>query len=129
MSTIQSIYDYFVYLSKYYIHKIKGSLIYQKLSSKYYGISIAEKKYQTLKIDYIYDGNKYVLYVPFERKSIHKMINQSVILHYDNHNKRLENQPGIPYLITPNHLGANSATIHTIYGDHSVKSNETIGVQ
>lgn len=116
----------FIYLSKYYIYKFKQSFIYQKILSNYYGLSIAEKKHQTLKIRYIYEGNEYIVYVPFERKYIHKMLNQSVVLHYETYNKKLIQQPGVPYVITPKHLNAKSATIHTMTGDHVVKDNELI---
>lgn len=128
MSSIQSIYDYFLYLSKYYIHKFRSSYIYQKIISNYYGISIAEKSHQTLKIEYIYEGNPYIVHIPFERKYIHKMRNQSVVLYYDDHEEKLEQQPGVPYLITPKHMGSKWAKIHSIQGHQTIIENEKIPI-
>jgi hypothetical protein len=142
MSILQSIYNYLfynpkinetmnniLYLSKYYIYQIKTSYLYQKIISNYYGLSIAEKSHQTLKISYIYEGNQYSVYIPFEKKYIHKMRNQNVILYYDSHHQDLEQQPGVPYLITPKHIGAKWAKIHTIQGEQKINEKEPIPIQ
>jgi len=140
---VSTIYDYYIiwrnkiektitnlfYFTKYYIHKIRTSYLYQKCISNYYGISIAKKINQTLKIKYIYDGNEYLVYIPFEKKYIHKMRNQSVVLTYTTHDQKIQQQPGVPYLITPKHIGAKSAKIHTIDGEHTIHENEKISIQ
>ena len=140
MSTIQSIYNsireylqsrhtQLIYLTKFYIHQFKTSYLYQKIVSNYYGISIAEKYHHTLKIPYIYEGTEYFVYIPFEKKYIHKMRNQSVILYYDDNDIQLKQQPGVPYLITPKHVGAKWAKLHSIQGEQKISENESIVIQ
>ncbi len=140
MSDIQSLYDsireYFqsgtthlIYLSKFYIHQFKTSYLYQKIISNYYGISIAEKYHHTLKIPYIYEGTQYFVYVPFEKKYIHKMRNQNVILYYDDNDVQLNQQPGVPYLISPKHVGAKWAKSYSIEGEKKFSEKESIVVQ
>ncbi len=126
---LQSGHTQLIYLSKFYIHQFKTSYLYQKIISSYYGISIAEKYHHTLKISYIYEGTQYFVYVPFEKKYIHKMRNQNVILYYDDNDIQLKQQPGVPYLVTPKHVGAKWAKLHTMDGEKKISENESIVVR
>jgi hypothetical protein len=78
---------------------------------------------------YIYEGIQYFIYIPFEKKYIHKMRNQNVILYYDDNDVQLNQQPGVPYLITPKHVGAKWAKLHTMDGEKKISENESILIQ
>ncbi len=124
--TFKKSYNYILDLTNNYYRSYIHLVRYIK--SMYYGISIAEKKYQTLFIPYTYEGKRYILHVPYEKKYINKMINSNVELVYDDRSVKLEQQPGVPYLISPKHLGAKYAKIYTIDNIKIVDSNETVTI-
>ena len=66
------------------------------------------------------NGHRYVIHFPYDKRLCHKMTNSRVeILYADLHSDILNQQPGIPYLITPSQLGAIKAMVY--HEDGSVK--------
>lgn len=116
------------YYYHYYLHQLYKSNWYQTLYSKWSGRSIAQKDHQTLCIPYIYEGKEYQVWVPFERKLVSKMLNQSLHVLEENSNdpKILRQQPGIPYLITPAHLGADSGILISLSTQKQISKNDKI---
>ena len=98
---------------KYQYYKITKSQYYSFLFSHLFGRSIAVKYNQSIKIDYIYDGTLYSVYLPFERKLVPKMLNRSVIIKYEDSETEIKQQPGVPYFITPKHIGGKLAIVYS----------------
>ena len=113
---------------KYFYHKIIKTQIFQSFISRFYGISIAQKNHQTLEIKYIFEGKQYTIYAPFEKRLINKMINTNVEMEYAKFKHKIIQQPGVPYLIAPKHLGATSATVYSLDEIKTVHHNEKIEV-
>jgi len=124
--TFKKSYNYILHLTNNYYKFILH--FFRSISSMYYGISVAEKKYQSLIIPYTYEGKRYILYVPYEKKYINRMINSNIELVYEDTNMKLEQQPGVPYLIAPKHLGAKYAKIYTIDDIKIVESNDIVSI-
>lgn len=116
------------YYYQYYLHCMFKSFYFQKLVSKCKGISLAEKENQTLKIKYIYDGKEFEVFIPFERKLISKMTNQTLLVVKSDSNdpKVVIHQPGVPYLITPGHLGGDSGILISLCSERKIQKNERV---
>jgi hypothetical protein len=120
----------FCYLYHYYHQKIRSSPTLLKIWSKWKGISIAEKYNQTIKIKYYFDGKEFEVYLPFERRLVSKMVNQSIHLVNENleDTMMIKHQPGVPYFITPGHLGSKRAIIVNLSSEKQIQHNERIEV-
>jgi hypothetical protein len=104
----------------------KSSLV-QEIFSRILGKSIAHKQNNTILISYLFEGNEYQVYLPFERKLVNKMINSRIQLEIPNQEiQEIMQQPGIPYFISPSHLGATSAKIYSISQEKTISTNEKI---
>jgi len=125
---ISKIYQYIFHTIAYYYDYISKSSIYREMLSRFYGVSIAKKSNQTLSIDYLYEGKKYTVYIPYERKYIHRMMNANVEIHFESSKKSIQQQPGVPYLITPKHLGGLHGLVYSIDGEKRIGQNEKIDV-
>lgn len=123
---LKKIYLYGVYLAKYYYNVCKKSVYFQSLLSKIYGLSIAHEMEKSIYLEYLYNGEKYIVYLPFERRNVNKMLNNVVQVNYENKSEVIHQQPGVPFLITPKHIGAKSATIFTIEAEKQILENEKI---
>lgn len=123
---INKCYFYLLSLFKYSWNNFFKSKPIQNLISRFFGISIAYELNKTICIDYLYNGEVYKVYLPFERKLVNKMINDVIEIHYDQKSESIKQQPGIPFFITPKHLGAKSATIFTLLDEKQIQENETI---
>lgn len=117
---------YIFNLVNYYYHSFVRVL--QTISSVCQCVSIAEKKHQCLCIPYIHEGRRYVVYVPYERKCMNRMINTNIEMIYDEKTIKLEQQPGVPYLISPKHLGAKYAKVYSMDNVKLVEANDRIEV-
>jgi hypothetical protein len=120
------IYTYF----KYLISQAMKSSIFDWILSKWYGVSIGKRVNQTLNIEYVYEGQAYSVYIPFERRLVPKMLNRTIELRYNNplENKMINQQPGVPYFITPKHIGASSAVIISICEEKYITENQKIEI-
>ena len=117
------------YILSYYYHTLVTSEFVQRWISKWHGVSIAEKTHQSLRIRYLYEGKEYLVYLPFEKRYINKMINSNVELIYpDGHTTPLVQQPGVPYLIAPKHLGATSASVTSLIGTTQMETHQKIEI-
>jgi hypothetical protein len=100
--------------------------LFNKIRS--FGLSYAVKENQALRIEYIYEDKIYEVYIPYEKKLIPKTLNQS--LHIFDKNKNIKNsvkqQPGVPYLISPWHLGGNSALLISLFSEKTIGEREKI---
>ena len=100
--------------------------LFNKIRS--FGLSYAVKENQALRIEYIYEDKIYEVYIPYEKKLIPKTLNQS--LHIFDENKNIKNtvkqQPGVPYLISPWHLGGNSALLISLFSEKTIGEREKI---
>ena len=115
----------------YYCHeKIWSSPTLLKIWSKWKGISIAEKCYQTIKIKYFFEGKEFEVYLPFEKRLVSKMVNQSIHLFHENSKDAMmiKNQPGVPYFITPGHLGSKRAIILNLSSEKYIQHTERIEI-
>lgn len=113
----------------YYYHstcqKLTKSWVYHFIVSRWSGISIGEKDHQTIKIKYIFEGKEYEVWIPFERKLVSKMLNQTVqVIQSNDEIKIIRQQPGVPYLITPGHLGGSSGLLLTICKEKEIHKDE-----
>lgn len=123
---LKKIEDYIIYV-KYTFHRWFQHY-YPYVLSKIYGLSIAKKAHHTICVEYIYEGKRYTIYIPHERKYMNKMINTYVNIICENSTIKITQQPGIPFLITPKHLGASHAIIHTLDSEKRIESSEKIEV-
>ena len=123
---VRCIYTYFMYL----ISQASKSWVYNWILAKWYGVSMGTKLSQTLYLEYIFEGQIYNLYIPFERRLVPKMLNRTIELKYQDpdENKTIQQQPGIPYFITPKHIGATSAVIISICEEKYITENQKIEV-
>lgn len=97
---------------EYFINRFYMSKWFQNGISRYRGISIADKLDRTLRIKYLFDGKEYEVYIPFERKLVSKMTNQTLKIYGSNSEPQtIRQQPGVPYFITPSHLRADYALL------------------
>ena len=96
--------------------------------ARLYGKSMAHKENNTIVIDYFYDGYLYQVYLPFERKLVNKMINSRVEVELENGTVHIQQQPGIPYFISPYNLGAKNAKIYSIMEEKTVSEKEKISI-
>jgi hypothetical protein len=124
---IQEVGYFFSYI-KYLINQASKGKIFNWILAKWYGLSIGRKTNQSLNIDYIYDGQIYTVFIPFERRLVPKMINRSIELRHPDpqYNKMIQQQPGVPYLITPKHIGASSAVIISISEEKYITESQMI---
>lgn len=125
-------YFYCLSLLKYSWCNLCKSKPMQKLISRFLGLSIAYEVNKTICIDYLYNGEVYKVYLPFERRYVNKMLNDVIEIHYEGNegnegtSENIKQQPGIPFFITPKHLGAKSATIYTLVEEKEIQENERI---
>jgi hypothetical protein len=118
---------HFCYSYHFYRQKIISNPFFLKLLSKWKGISIAEKYKQTIKIKYMYEGKEFEVYLPYERKLVSKMINQTLhVIDDDCGDMIIKHQPGVPYLFTPGHFNANKAILVNLNNQKLVNKNERI---
>lgn len=118
---------HFCYYYHFYCQKLASNPVFLKILAKWKGISIAEKYKQTIKIKYIFEGKEFEVYLPYERRLVSKMVNQTLHIIDDNSEDTIiKNQPGIPYLFTPGHLNANKAILVNLNNQKLVNKNERI---
>ena len=88
---ITKCYFYLLSLFKYSWSNFFKSKPIQNLISRFFGISIAYELNKTICIDYLYNGEVYKVYLPFERKLVNKMINDVIEIHYDQKSESIWN--------------------------------------
>jgi hypothetical protein len=59
-----------------------------------------------LRVEYIYQGTKYSLLVPFRLSLVPSHLNKQVTTIVDNKKTPINNQPGVPHLVTPKDIGS-----------------------
>ena len=119
-------YLYSIYWVKFYWNYILKSKYYQSLISRIYGISEGKELEKTICVDYLYNGEKYKVYLPFERKHVNRMLNDVVEIQYEDRSEIIHQQPGVSFFITPKHLGGKSATIFSLKEEKIIEENERI---
>jgi hypothetical protein len=125
---LQNLYEYLNYISSYCVHTINNSWFVNDIIRRYKGLSLAEKTNQSLCIHYVYQNKEYKVYIPYEKKYMNRMMNSDVFVQYENSNIKINQQPGVPYLITPKHLGAKNAIIHSLEGNTTIEPNQKIDI-
>jgi hypothetical protein len=102
-------------LFEYYLKNIKSLPVYQNMISKFYGLSIAKKINHSLHLKYLYDGKVYEIYLPIENRLRSRMINEVIELEKEGENGlekiKLNQQPGIPFLVNAKQIGVNKIII------------------
>ncbi len=102
--------------------------MYHWFLSRLKGVSIATKEHQTLHLRYLYEGQEYEVWLPFERRLVSKMLNQTFIVFNPENNdtRRIQQQPGIPYMVTPGNLGASGGYITTIHREKEIAKDQKV---
>lgn len=108
----------FLFLFEYrlltYYQTIKKSWIYQRILSKYCGLSIAEKVNHSIYLTYIYEGRTYEIYLPLDNRLKSRMINDSIEIEFNNEIRKMNQQNGIPFLVTPKQMGVEKIRLITL---------------
>jgi hypothetical protein len=114
------------YWGTQFFQQIKKSWIYQTILSRSVGACVAEKQNKSLRLQYVHEGNLYDVWIPFEKRLVSKMLNQSVKLEFEDRDEILHQQPGVPYLICPRHIGASRAIITAFNKETFIGTNHKI---
>lgn len=79
---------------------------------------------KALKIEYVYQGTKQSLWVPFCRQRQFQMYGEYLIAEtFDGSQFTIQQQPGVDYLVNADHLGVNSLTLVTEDGETKFQSS------
>lgn len=95
------------------------------------GIAMADNKSSStienniLNIEYSVDNSKYNLHLPYNRRKRVPMINLTVVAHFANGSeKNITQQPGVPYLFSPEMIGADFIVIKNCVNDKTIIYNK-----
>ena len=108
-----------IYLLRRYSQKLRETCmeflitVIMKVGTRFYTsrdpIDV-NKRY--VRIPYTYHSIPYAIYVPFSRTLRHKMVNtKAFLIHHDDTETEISQQPGCCYLITANALGGKAIKI------------------
>jgi hypothetical protein len=120
---------FFEYFRNEKLKEFQQSWIYHFIFSRAFGLSWAKRNHHSLHLEYIFEGGVYEIYLPLENRIKSKMLNSSLEIETLEHQKiKIEQQPGIPILITPRQIGAERITVYqidqgemkTFYGNEKV---------
>jgi hypothetical protein len=116
----------FQYRLSNYQQQCKNSWIYQMFLSKWLGLSIAQKRNQSIHLEYIFEGKKYEIYLPLNNRLKSKMINDSIELEKNQKKIKIQHQSGIPFLVTPQQIGVDKVWVYTIDDDKIFIDNQLV---